>query len=84
MVPACRRRTREQDGPVKAVTVSDTPGQQLCAGSLSAGLQTVKPKLQCAGGWERRLWEGPETGFDIAAFKQRGEGVFFEFLVLHL
>jgi len=42
MVLEYRHRTREQDGPVKAVTVSDVPVWQLCTGSVSAVLQTVK------------------------------------------
>lgn len=68
MVLECRHRTREQDGPVKAVIVSDMPVWQLCIESVSAVLQTGKSKLCC--GW------GCGTEFDIAAFKQ---SFFFSF-----
>ena len=42
MVLEYRHRTREQDGPVKAVIVSDVPVRQLCRESVSAVMQTVK------------------------------------------
>lgn len=82
MVLECRHRTREQDGPVKAVIVSDMPVWQLCIESVSAVLQTGKSKLCCGGGCETRLWKGGRTEFDIAAFKQNfwfffGFGFFF-------
>lgn len=47
MVLEYRHRTREQDGPVKAVIVSDMPAWQLCIESVNAVLQMVKI---CVGG----------------------------------
>lgn len=38
MVLECRRRTREQDGPVKAVIVSDMAVWHLCIESMCAVL----------------------------------------------
>lgn len=70
MVLEYRHRTRQQDGPVKAVIVSDMQIWHSCIGSKCCAVSSKEKAVWCGRGWQRRLWNGGGTKFDIAALEQ--------------
>lgn len=69
MVLEYRHRTRQQDGPVKAVIVSDMQIWHSCIGSKCCAVSREGKAAWCGRGWLRRLWNGRGTKSDIAALK---------------